>query len=229
LSIYRLGVLGGTFNPIHLGHLHIARSVKEIFSLSEVLFVVAATPPHKPQESLIELTHRYAMVSLATAGEPSFVPSLVELEPDASPYSVDTMQKIARHSGQDAGEIYFIAGGDSLRDVKSWRESERLLTSYNFIFVLRPGVDTVQLADFLPESARKRVRDCTGLDRAQTRRRIDEDRSGGNRLFVADIDALDISATGIRQQAALGKNFSDSVPAPVWEYIKKLQLYGVTR
>jgi nicotinate-nucleotide adenylyltransferase len=218
LSIYRLGVLGGTFNPIHLGHLHIARSVKEIFSLSEVLFVVAATPPHN-----------YAMVSLATAGEPSFVPSLVELEPDASPYSVDTMQKIARHSGQDAGEIYFIAGGDSLRDVKSWRESERLLTSYNFIFVLRPGVDTVQLADFLPESARKRVRDCTGLDRAQTRRRIDEDRSGGNRLFVADIDALDISATGIRQQAALGKNFSDSVPAPVWEYIKKLQLYGVTR
>jgi len=229
LGIQRLGVLGGTFNPIHLGHLHIARSVQKLFSLSKVLFVVSAAPPHKPQKSLIELTHRYAMVSLATSGETQFLPSLVELEPNASPYSVDTMDKIVRNFDHDSGEIYFIAGGDSLHDVKSWRESEKLLTSYNFIFVLRPGIDAVNFRDFLPKKVCERVCDCTGSDRTQIRRHIEEDRYGTNRLFIVDVHAPDISATGIRQLAASGRNFSDSIPNAVAEYIKKLQLYGVTR
>ena len=134
----KAAIFGGTFNPIHLGHLHIARSVRKLFSLSEVLFVVAADPPHKSRKSLISFQHRYAMVSLATSEEPRFVPSLVELQPHASSYSVDTMRKITRKAGQyGRGDIYFIAGGDSLRDVKSWRESEKLLTTYNFIFVLQ--------------------------------------------------------------------------------------------
>jgi nicotinate-nucleotide adenylyltransferase len=226
LGIFRLGVLGGTFNPIHLGHLHIARSAQRLFSLSEVLFVVAAVPPHKPQKSLIALNHRYTMVSLATSDVSSFVPSLVELEPHASPYSVDTMQKITRSIGRKSSEIYFIAGGDSLRDVKSWRESEKLLTSYNFIFVLRPGADTGNFKDCLPGKSRGRICDCTGFSRARIRRIIEEDRSGKNRLFIVDADAPDISATRIRALANAGKNFRSSVPAAVYAYIKKLQLYG---
>jgi nicotinate-nucleotide adenylyltransferase len=229
LGTQRLGVLGGTFNPIHEGHLHIARSVQELFALTKILFVVASTPPHKPQENLIELTHRYAMVSLATAEEPSFIPSLVELEPDVSPYSVDTMRKIARNFDRDSGEIYFIAGGDSLRDVTSWRESDELLTVYNFIFVLRPGIDVRNFEDFLPEKVQTRVCDCTGADRSYVKNRIEEAHSGTNRLFVLNINAPDISATKIREQIASGENPGDSLPDPVHEYIKKLQLYGVTK
>jgi nicotinate-nucleotide adenylyltransferase len=226
LGASRLGVLGGTFNPVHTGHLHIARSVQKFFSLSKVLFVVAAQPPHKSQKGLIALMHRYAMVSLAIAGDESFVPSLVELEPHASSYSIDTMRKIASTSGVKREEIFFIAGGDSLCEVKSWRESEKLLTSYNFVFILRPGVDVVNFRDYLPEKARERVCDCTGLGRARIRRRVDENRSGKNQLYIVDIDAPDISATGIRTLAASGKNYRDLVPGPVYSYMKKLKLYG---
>ncbi|MEJ2108808.1 MAG: nicotinate (nicotinamide) nucleotide adenylyltransferase [Acidobacteriota bacterium] len=209
LGIHRLGVLGGTFNPIHKGHMHIARSVQKLFSLSEVLFVVSAAPPHKPQDSLIELTHRYAMVSLATAGEPSFVPSLIELEPQASPYSVDTMHKIAERSDCNVEDLYFIAGGDSLRDLKSWHKSEKLLASYNFIFVLRPGVHVENYTKFLPEKVWGRVCDCTGCTRARVQEKIKAGRFGEN--------------------PASGNNFNDSVPETVYRYIKKLKLYGVPR
>jgi nicotinate-nucleotide adenylyltransferase len=226
LGTERLGVLGGTFDPIHEGHLYIARSVQEIFSLSKILFVVAATPPHKPPKTLVDPIHRYAMVSLATAGERCFVPSPIELEPGASPYSVDTMSRIARESGQDPGDIYFIAGGDSLREVKSWRESEKLLTSYNFVFVLRPGSGKGDYREFLPEKAWPRLRDCPRPDPEEIRLRTEEIRGGTTGLFVVDIGAPDISATEIRQLAASGKDFSGSVPGAVKEYILKMQLYG---
>lgn len=224
----RLGVLGGTFDPIHEGHLYVARSVQKIFRLSKILFVVASTPPHKPPKTLVDFAHRYAMVSLATAGEPFFVPSPIELEPDASPYSVDTMSKIARDSGFDTGDIYFIAGGDSLREVRSWRESEKLLTSYNFVFVLRPGFGKGDFREFLPEKAWPLLCDGSRPGAEDIRLQIEENRGGANRLFVVDVDAPDISATDIRRLAASGKDFSGSVPDAVNEYISKMQLYGAT-
>jgi nicotinate-nucleotide adenylyltransferase len=226
LGIFRLGVLGGTFNPIHSGHLHIARYVQKVFSLSKILFVVAADPPHKPQKSLISFAHRYAMVSLATSGEPRFTPSLVELESHASSYSVDTMRKISRSIRSEEGEIYFIAGGDSLLEVNSWKESEKLLTSHNFIFVLRPGAKTGNYRDFLPEKAVSRVCDLTGLSKAGIRRQLEEKQFKKNRLFIVDGDAPNISATRIRNLAAAGKNFRSLVPMPVYSYIQKLRLYG---
>ena len=226
MGILRLGVFGGTFNPIHSGHLHIARSVRKIFSLSKILFVVAADPPHKPSKKLISLAHRYAMVSLATSEEPLFVPSLIELESHASPYSVDTMRKISRSVRPRGGEVYFIAGGDSLLEVNSWRESEKLLTSYNFIFVRRPGADTDNYDGFLPEKAVPRVCDLTGLGRTAIRRKFEEEQFKNNRLFIVDVDAPDISATRIRNFASAGKDFRSLVPKPVHSYIQKLRLYG---
>ncbi len=224
LGHVRLGVLGGTFNPIHRGHLHLARSVRSLFSLSRVLFVVAAAPPHKPPKSLIALAHRYAMVCLATAGDPSFVPSLVELEAKASPYSVDTMRKITRGPGRGL-EVFFIAGGDSLRDVHTWQESGKLLSRYNIVFVNRPGVDAGDFREHLPEKVWDRVCDCTGMGPGRVRRRIGEPHRG-NRLFLVECDAPDISATAIRRQAASGGDFRAAVPGPVHDYIQKLRLYG---
>ena len=222
----RMGVLGGTFNPIHFGHLHIAKTIQKIFSLTQVQFVVATTPPHKLPEGLIPFNHRYAMVSLAIAGRPSFIPSMIELEPQASPFSVDTMDKLSCCVGQNKWNLYFIAGGDSLVEVKSWRESEKLLTSYNFVFAMRPGVQLPDLGEVLPEIAIGRVRNLTGLRPVQIRRVIAQEPSQENRIYIVDIDAPDISATDIRRLVSMGKSIQRMVPEPVCEYIRKLDLYG---
>jgi nicotinate-nucleotide adenylyltransferase len=222
----RVGVLGGTFNPIHFGHLHIARSIHKIFSLSQVQFVVATTPPHKRLRDLVAFNHRYAMVSVAVAGMPAFIPSMIELEPQASPFSVDTMSKLACYLTHEERSLYFIAGGDSLAEVKSWRESEKLLTSYNFIFALRPGIVLNDFDGILPGRAVERVRNLAGLSPAQMRREIAKDGSGESRIYIVDVDAPDISATRIRSLVCSGKPIHRMVPKPVCEYIRKLDLYG---
>ena len=226
MRIARVGVLGGTFNPIHFGHLHIAERVREIFSLSRVYFVVATVPPHKLGEKLIPFVHRYAMVSLAVAGNPRFVPSMMELEPEASAFSIDTMKKFECLLAREKSALYFIAGGDSLAEVKSWRDSEKLLTSYNFVFAARPGTEPVLSDDVLPQKALARVRDLTGLGMARMRRKIAGEKSGENRIYIVDVDALDISATRIRGLASGGKPYRRMVPGPVCEYIRKHHLYG---
>jgi nicotinate-nucleotide adenylyltransferase len=221
----RIGVLGGTFNPVHLGHLHIALEIQKLFSLSQVHFVVATAPPHKAPEDLIAFTHRYAMVSLATAGIPSFTPSLVELEPEVSPFSVDTMDKLARHARRNESLLYFIAGGDSLAEVNSWRESQRLLNSYNFIFAVRPGTGPVDPKNVLRGRATARVRDLRGIGAGRARCIIRE-QNRASRIYLVDVAAPDISATRIRELASSGKPFTRMVPDAVRDYIAKLHLYG---
>jgi nicotinate-nucleotide adenylyltransferase len=227
LAVKRLGIFGGTFNPIHLGHIHIARSAVSLFGLSSVQFVVATTPPHKSSRTLISMTHRYAMVCLATDSFPLFVPSLVELAPPPSPYSMHTVAKIARKNAGDNAVLYFIAGGDSLLDVRHWFESERLLNCCNFIFVMRPGMKPAAPLKVLPRSAASRVRDLVGLGSSQLRKRIrEEEKSGENLIFAVDLGALDIAATRIRSLASAGRNISHLVPSSVNSYIQKLHLYG---
>ena len=227
MGAMKLGVLGGSFNPIHLGHLHIARSAREAFGLSRVLFVVATVPPHKPPGDLIPFAHRYAMVSLATAGCEGFLPSLVETEPPASPYTVDTLAKLARAFGVTGRDLYFIAGGDSLRDVAGWHDSEALLMSYNFVFVMRPGVQPLQARAVLTPAVAPRVVDFRGVDAARVQRRIaGEGEAEACRIFLIDAGAPDIAASQIRKMASLGQSIEPMVPAPVHEYIVKLHLYG---
>ncbi|HYK88623.1 MAG TPA: nicotinate-nucleotide adenylyltransferase [Acidobacteriota bacterium] len=227
MGAIRLGVLGGTFNPIHLGHLHVAQMAQRLFDLDRVYFVVAAAPPHKPLRNLLPLTHRYAMVTLATAGSPAFFPSLIELERPASPYSIHTLEKITRRNRGKGTRLYFIAGGDSLAEVSTWRNSERLLTSYSFIFVTRPSSGPVELTSVLPATALCRVRDLTRLPRHQARRQIRlEESSGESRVFIVDLKALDISASRIRELAFDGKPIRHLVPASVHEYLQKTHLYG---
>lgn len=228
MGVIRLGVLGGTFNPVHFGHLHIARQIQKIFSLSEVHFVVAAIPPHKSLEGLVSLTHRYAMVSLATADVPSFVPSLIELKPQASPFSVDTMRKLVNLYPAKKVELFFIAGGDSLLDVKNWRESEKLLTSHNIIFAMRPGSRVTDPDEILPAKAAALVSNFTGFRPIRIQRRMAaEENVRKNRIYLVDVGAPDISATRIRTLAHSGKAINRMVPRPVCEYIKKQKLYGV--
>jgi nicotinate-nucleotide adenylyltransferase len=223
----RLGVLGGSFNPIHLGHLHIAQRSREIFGLSRVLFVVASIPPHKPPQDLISYTHRYAMVSLATSGLAGYLPSPVELEPPPSPYTIETLAKLARQLGVTGKELYFLAGGDSLLDVTGWHDSAALLLSYNFVFIMRPGVLTSAVGAALPQAAVSRLVDARGLESGRAQERIADGLAASeSRIFLVDAGAPDIAASQIRRLASLGQCIDHLVPAPVHEYILKQHLYG---
>lgn|SRR5262245_50468189 len=223
----RIGVLGGTFDPIHLGHLHIAYSAERLFGLSNIYFVVAAAPPHKAVEQVIPFNHRYAMVTLATAGFPSFLPAMTELEPPASSFSIHTLGKLARPRGGPRPRLYFIAGEDSLQDVANWQASARLLDSYNFVFVTRPGVRTIPGGSLLPQKTVARLCDLRGVRPRELRRSIEKKQeSTGNRVYLVDVGALDVSSTQIRERAKSGKRISHLVPAPVHEYIQKLHIYG---
>lgn len=223
----RLGALGGSFNPIHFGHLFIARRIRDLFQLQRVHFIVAATPPHKPAEGLVPFTHRYAMVSLAVAGTRSFFPSMVELDPPPSPFSVHSLEKLEQKNRGAHARLFFIAGGDSLLDVGSWHESERLLASYDLVFVTRPGIDIPDAAALLPRDARERMldlRDCQPAEIRDSIRKAGED--GERRVYLLDVGAPDISASEIRRLVAAGNPADKLVPARVREYIEKLNIYG---
>jgi len=184
-------------------------------------------PPHKPAEDMIPFPHRYAMASLATSGFAGFIPSMIELECPASPYSVDTLAKLAQRRGLTGKDLYFIAGGDSLRDVAGWHTAEALLMSYNFVFVMRPGVSMPDLAELLPEPARARVVDCRGKMPDRVRHLLHTEMAApDDRIFLIDAGAPDIAASQIRKLASQGRGISHLVPAAVHEYIQKLHLYG---
>ncbi len=227
VSPARLGVLGGTFNPVHIGHLHIAREIHGIFGLSRVIFVVAGTPPHKPLEDLISFHHRYAMVSLATSGCGFLLPSQIELEPPASPYSIDTLTKLAKQCSVSGNGLYFIAGGDSLLEVAGWHRSQELLSACNFVFVMRPGIPVKDAFAALPQAEASRVVDLRGFAASRIQNELMSlPTSAGSHIFLLDVNAPEIAASQIRRRLTSGQAIDDLVPASVSEYIRKLHLYG---
>ncbi len=134
-----LGVFGGSFNPVHWGHLHVALLAREASGLDAVLFVPAASPPHKPGRDLAPALHRLAMLRLALAGEPGAEISEIELEPGGPRYTADTLDRLA--AARPGVELHFILGFDSLRDLPGWRDPEGILARHRVIAVDRPGID----------------------------------------------------------------------------------------
>jgi len=184
-------------------------------------------PPHKRTDDLIPFAHRYAMTALAVEKEVSFIPSIVELDPDPSPYTIDTMDKLARVEKQN--RLFFIAGGDSLLEVAAWRESERLLAQHNFIFVTRPWDGPIDVEKCLPAEVFRRTRDLTGIERAQARKKIAGEPKDENRVYIVDANAPDISSTKIRGLVAAeggDRAVRRMLPPVVRGYIRKLRLYG---
>jgi nicotinate-nucleotide adenylyltransferase len=218
----RLGVYGGTFDPVHNGHLRVATALLENFALDQLLFVPAFVPPHKRGQAISAPHHRYAMLALATAHDARLLISTIELEAPTRPYTIETLGRLqAQHP--DA-QLFFVMGMDSFRDVTLWREHERLLTEYSTIVAARPGYRAHELAE--AESAahpaphlQARVLDLRGglQPRAEDMREA--------HVFVTDYVAVDVSATEIRQMAGAGKSVESMVPPPVAAYIAKYQLY----
>lgn len=216
----RLGALGGTFDPIHNGHIQVARSVARKFRLDRVLMIPAATPPHKNVQSIADAHHRHAMAVLGTANEPSLFVSTVELEAPERPYTFETIERIRGLYGESA-ELFFVMGADSFREINTWREPVRVLESANWVVVTRPGHEIV--TNHLPELLRSRIIDLRGGFEPQVE--DPAERRGAASTYLLDCVSEDISSTHIRGMVSTQQEITSLVPQLVAGYIEKYELY----
>ena len=211
----RLGILGGTFNPIHLAHLRVAEEVREVCTLDQVLFLPAATPPHKSVAEATPFAERMAMVELAIADHPDFAVSDLEGRRRGKNFSVDTLEILQRERPGD--ELFFIIGMDSFRDLATWHDYRRIFTLANIVVAPRPGVAETPPGERLPVAMRDQF--CYD-DQSKIWRH-----AGGTTLIFLEETYLDISSTRIRQLVAAGRSIRYLVPPAVAEYIRRRGLY----
>src|SRR5437868_7936556 len=162
----RVGLYGGTFDPVHAGHIAVARALVELFALDEVLFIPAHVAPHKRSTTRQPAAplHRYAMLVLATLNEPQLKVSTVELDAPERPYTVETLARLRTEYGASA-RLFFVMGADSWADITTWREWERLLTMTDVIVMARPGYTLT--TTHVTEAVRRRVVELSGAASAQ--------------------------------------------------------------
>ena len=198
---HRIGILGGTFDPVHLGHLAIAEEARDRLDLDRVILIPAGRPWLKSGQTVTPAEHRLAMVRLAVEDRPGLEASSIEVDRPGPTYTVDTLAELREDLGNEA-ELYFILGMDSVRELRRWREPERLFDMCIIVAVSRPDSHDVSPAELEQEfpAARDRIRTIRG-------------------------PMLDISATDIRQRITEKRSISDCVPPPVERYIRVHGLY----
>jgi nicotinate-nucleotide adenylyltransferase len=149
----KIALFGGTFDPVHLGHIAVARAAAEKFGLGRVYFVPADLPPHKQKRKLTDFQHRFAMLALATADDPRFIASLLDAPTGQPNYSIDTVRRL-KGTLTTSDKLYFLIGMDAFKDIATWRQPEELLAEVEFIVVSRPGYSLADIGRALPQSLR---------------------------------------------------------------------------
>jgi nicotinate-nucleotide adenylyltransferase len=228
----RIALFGGSFDPIHAGHLAVARIADRRFNFDEIHFIPASRPPHKLKQHLAPFPHRFAMVALACSEHPHFVPSLAEAGEDFSGtqlhYSVDTVRYF-RHSYNGPGDrVFFIVGADAFLDIPMWKEYETLLGLCDFVIANRPGIRLEALRLVIPP-------DLMASTNGRRDKQKEEDAIAPGSPVVARLQrttvyllenvANEASATDIRRRANKGQSIHGLVSARVEEYILKQRLY----
>jgi len=215
----RIGLFGGTFNPIHLGHLRAAEIVQKRFLLDKVLFIPSYIPPHKNSVEIAPPFARLEMVKIACSSYPQFLPSSVEIEAKGKSYSILTVNKIEKMFPE--AWIFFILGVDSFLEIETWREYEELLQLCFFIVVSRPGY-RLEEAKEIKGKYRDRMYEIPESDESSE---IRESLLSSFQIFLLPISALDIASTEIRNRAKKGSSLKGMVPDAVEAYIKENKLY----
>ena len=226
-----IGLFGGTFDPVHKGHLALARTAMERCKLHRIHFVPANIPPHKQKQPLSPFVHRFAMLTLATAGEKAFVPSLLEAPEDTTPirkekqprpnYSIDTVRRL-KQTFKASDQMFFLIGMDAFADIAKWHQAEALFRECEFIVAGRPGYSLADVANALPESLRPRPEVTKPFHKQAATG--DLVLKGVTIHLMGDLQQP-ASATAIREAAAADKPLGRFVEPAVAEYIKKMGLY----
>ena len=207
----REGILGGTFDPVHRGHLDVAEAARAAFRLDRIGFMPARVPSHRraPHTSA---AHRFAMTALAIQPFPHLLLSDEEMQDDAPAYTVTTLDRLAAR-GVDMRSLFILTGADAFADIRTWKNYPAVLDRCHFVAVSRPGHPAFGLPGHLPElAARMKRAPCDVPDRPA--------------ILLLDAPTADVAATDIRQRAAAGAPLTDLVPAAVAAYIQKQRLYS---
>lgn len=210
----RIGILGGTFNPIHLGHLRSAEEVREAQRLDRVLFIPSASPPHKHQDGLASAQHRLAMVRRAVAGNPFFKVSTIEIERSGHSYSVDTLRALRTRMPRAA--FSFIMGIDAFREIDTWKEYQGIFSLCDLVVTSRPPTEESALVDLLPVAVRAEF--CYTASQLE--------HHTGTRIIFQRISDLEISASAIRDRLVAGLSVRYLLPVAVERYITRHRLYA---
>jgi nicotinate-nucleotide adenylyltransferase len=213
----RIGILGGTLDPIHLGHIEAALAAREALRLERVIIVPAHVPPHRSRPATSAF-HRFAMAALAVAGIDGLCVSDVELLAPGPSYTADTLDHAADEHGLDRSQIFFITGADAFAEIETWKRYPDVLELANFVVVSRPGMSLVDLRSRLPQ-LRQRMR--LPLGRAHSGITSPERTS----IFLVDAPTPDVSSTEIRRLVARGERVMGMVPPNVEQHILQHGLY----
>src|SRR5918998_2660698 len=200
----RVGIFGGTFDPIHQGHMVIAEQVAEVLGLARVIFAPSGVPPHKPASSIkADTEDRLRMVEAAIQGNDKFLIDSVEIESRRAMYSVETVPLIKeRHEGD---EWFFVSGADEVSNLLSWKEPDKLLEEAAMVAATRPGYDISNL------------------------KHLEEELENFDKIIPVECTRVDISATGIRRALAKGESVRYMVPEGVYKIIHDRGLYGARK
>jgi nicotinate-nucleotide adenylyltransferase len=217
----RVGLLGGTLDPIHLGHLETASAARRELNLELVYVLPSNVPPHRVQQPIASSHHRFAMTALAVNGVDGLRASDIELSTIGPSYTADTLSRFARSTGFDASQIFFITGADAFAEIETWYRYPDVLDLANFVVVSRPGFRVEQLRDRLPALASRML----NLDPQQRESPSRQQETSRQSIFLVNATTPDVSSSDIRQRLLTGRSIAGLVPPLVERHIVQHQLY----
>jgi len=213
----KIGLFGGTFDPIHCGHVKAAENAQNIFLFDRILFIPSYIPPHKESVDVASAGHRLKMVELALSSFDRFLPSSVEIDAKGTSYSIVTLNRIKELFPQT--EIFFLLGIDAFLEIDTWKDYEDVLVQCSFIVMSRPGFRLNDAKEILTEKYNQRMVEISGP--------IDRQDAGFffHKIYILSIDTLDISSSEVREKVRKNRSIKDLVPENVENYIKERHLY----